>query len=131
MPLEGYGEAAAGVPVYVYNNRRIESVVPSSDPSGQTVVVESNSESGPVLADHSSTIYLHACSPPVVYEHEKPEEIEGPCGIRFIVGYHVRHHSGGTNWSFLDGHVKWLTPEQLAELSCSNPPLRIGLFANP
>jgi prepilin-type processing-associated H-X9-DG protein len=33
------------------------------------------------------------------------------------------HHSGGTNWLFLDAHVKWMTNQQVADLDCGNPPL--------
>ena len=31
-------------------------------------------------------------------------------------------HSGGGNYSYVDGHVKWLTPEQAAEAECLNGP---------
>jgi len=31
-------------------------------------------------------------------------------------------HSGGGNYSYVDGHVKWLTPEQAAEVECLNGP---------
>lgn len=29
-------------------------------------------------------------------------------------------HSGGGNYSYVDGHVKWLTPQQAAEVECLN-----------
>jgi len=32
-------------------------------------------------------------------------------------------HSGGGNYSYLDGHVKWLTPDEAGEVECSNGPL--------
>ena len=32
-------------------------------------------------------------------------------------------HSGGGNWSYADGHVKWLTPEDAGEVECLNGPL--------
>lgn len=32
-------------------------------------------------------------------------------------------HSGGGNYSYADGHVKWLTPEQAGEIECANGPL--------
>jgi prepilin-type N-terminal cleavage/methylation domain-containing protein/prepilin-type processing-associated H-X9-DG protein len=32
-------------------------------------------------------------------------------------------HSGAGNYSFVDGHVKWLTPEGAAETDCLNGPL--------
>jgi len=31
-------------------------------------------------------------------------------------------HSGGGNYSYVDSHVKWLTPEQAAEVECLNGP---------
>jgi len=32
-------------------------------------------------------------------------------------------HFGGTNVSFLDGHIRWLKLGALAEIDCSNPPV--------
>ena len=32
-------------------------------------------------------------------------------------------HSGAGNYSYLDGHVKWLTPEEAGEIECANGPL--------
>ncbi len=32
-------------------------------------------------------------------------------------------HSGAGNYSFVDGHVKWLTPEEAGEFECLNGPL--------
>ena len=32
-------------------------------------------------------------------------------------------HSGGGNYSYVDGHVKWRTPEEAGEVECSNGPL--------
>ena len=32
-------------------------------------------------------------------------------------------HSGAGNHSFIDGHVKWLTPEEAGEVECLNGPL--------
>ncbi len=31
-------------------------------------------------------------------------------------------HSGGGDYSYLDGHVKWLTPEEAGEVDCANAP---------
>lgn len=31
-------------------------------------------------------------------------------------------HFGGSNVSFVDGHVKWFTPQQLGEFECANDP---------
>lgn len=32
-------------------------------------------------------------------------------------------HSGAGNYSYIDGHVKWLTPEEAGETECANGPL--------
>ena len=32
-------------------------------------------------------------------------------------------HSGAGNYSYVDGHVKWLTPEEAGEIDCANGPL--------
>ena len=32
-------------------------------------------------------------------------------------------HSGAGNYSYVDGHVKWLTPEEAGEVECLNGPL--------
>ena len=32
-------------------------------------------------------------------------------------------HSGAGNYSYVDGHVKWLTPEEAGEIECTNGPL--------
>lgn len=47
---------------------------------------------------------------------------DSSCGRK--IGLNIgEHHSGGTNWSFVDGHVKWMTSQQVADLDCGNPPL--------
>jgi prepilin-type processing-associated H-X9-DG protein/prepilin-type N-terminal cleavage/methylation domain-containing protein len=64
-----------------------------------------------------STIFLNVCRDVALHETDS-----GSCG-RSLGFNGIRHHSGGTNWSFVDGHVKWLTPGQLMEIECANPPL--------
>ena len=80
------------------------------------------SEAAPPLM-YASTIYLNVCQPEFGVENgvDGMEDFSTSCGRVMRIVRESRHHSGGTNWSFLDGHVKWLTPEQLAELSCANP----------
>ena len=34
-------------------------------------------------------------------------------------------HSGAGNYSYIDGHVKWLTPEEAGEIECTNGPLPV------
>jgi prepilin-type N-terminal cleavage/methylation domain-containing protein/prepilin-type processing-associated H-X9-DG protein len=68
------------------------------------------------------------------YDPEGPGEIvnvgrvaqpsSNSCGRLFVGG---TLHSDGANYSFLDGHVKWLTPEQMGEIECQNPPLTLPL----
>jgi len=36
-------------------------------------------------------------------------------------------HSGAGNYSYIDGHVKWLTPEEAGEVQCLNGPLPASL----
>lgn len=35
-------------------------------------------------------------------------------------------HSGGANYSFVDGHVKWLTPASIAVIDCQLPAVKNG-----
>jgi prepilin-type processing-associated H-X9-DG protein len=44
------------------------------------------------------------------------------CGREFV-GSTI--HSGAGNYSYLDGHVKWLTPEESGEIECANGPLPV------
>ena len=47
-------------------------------------------------------------------------EVTPSCGRHFRG---ITLHSGGGNYSYLDGHVKWLTPEEAGEVECLNGPL--------
>lgn len=40
-------------------------------------------------------------------------------------------HSGGGNYSYLDGHVRWLTPEAAGEIDCANAPTHRFVPAPP
>ena len=42
------------------------------------------------------------------------------CGREFVGSI---LHSGAGNYSYVDGHVKWLTPEEAGEIECANGPL--------
>ena len=42
------------------------------------------------------------------------------CGVGFVGS---TLHSGGGNHSYIDDHVKWLTPEAAGEIECLNGPL--------
>ena len=47
-------------------------------------------------------------------------EVTSSCGRRFSGNI---LHSGGGNYSYVDSHVKWLTPEEAGEVECLNGPL--------
>lgn len=51
------------------------------------------------------------------YHYLRP--VNTSCG-RVFIGSTM--HAGGGNYSFLDGHVRWLTPEAMGEVECSNGP---------
>ena len=53
-----------------------------------------------------------------VYHNER--EITSSCGRLFDGS---SQHSGAGNYSYSDGHVKWLTPGEAAEIECANGPL--------
>ncbi len=111
---------------YGYGSRRLQHFALTKND------FEGLHESTPNLSDFTSTIFLNVCAQPSQYEDDFiTENIPTSCGRVIELGSNLRHHSGGTNWSFLDGHVKWLTPEQTAELSCANPLDHIGPTTNP
>ena len=71
----------------------------------------------------SSQIWLNVCAEPFVgTDNHISVEVNSSCGRTLHFGSPTDHLSG-TNWSFLDGHVKWMTLQQLADLDCGNPPL--------
>ncbi len=57
-----------------------------------------------------------------VYHNER--EVKTSCGRSFDES---TLHSGGGNYSFVDGHAKWLTPEAMGEIECLNGPLPFPL----
>lgn len=48
------------------------------------------------------------------------DKLVSTCGRKF--SWHTMH-SGGANYSFIDGHIKWLTPQQMSKIECLNGPL--------
>jgi prepilin-type N-terminal cleavage/methylation domain-containing protein/prepilin-type processing-associated H-X9-DG protein len=46
-----------------------------------------------------------------------PFSVTSSCGTKLV--YWPTLHSGGGNYAFLDGHIKWLTPQVVSELECS------------
>ena len=47
-------------------------------------------------------------------------QVTTSCGRNFLGN---TLHSGAGNYSYVDGHVKWLTPEEAGEIECANGPL--------
>ena len=48
---------------------------------------------------------------------------DGPKSLCGQGGGGATIHSGAGNYSYIDGHVKWLTPEAAGEIECLNSPL--------
>jgi prepilin-type processing-associated H-X9-DG protein len=46
-----------------------------------------------------------------------PESLTPSCGASIAP---TTMHSGGANYSFADGHVKWMTPSQMGEMKCAD-----------
>ena len=53
-----------------------------------------------------------------IYRYGRP--VSTSCGRDFLGS---TLHSGAGNYSYVDGHVKWLTPEEAGEIECANGPL--------
>jgi prepilin-type processing-associated H-X9-DG protein/prepilin-type N-terminal cleavage/methylation domain-containing protein len=100
---------------YSYNGRRLNTFIPKRPKA----TVYGTHEAG--LPD-AATTWLNVDSgfitPDGVYHHLR-EVSETSCGRRFTGS---TLHAGGGNYSFLDGHVKWLTPEAMGEVECRNGP---------
>lgn len=70
----------------------------------------------------SSQTWLNFCAMPDTSETHEGVDVSSSCGRTLHLPLPT-DHLGGTNCSFLDGHVKWMTLSQLADLDCSNPHL--------
>jgi prepilin-type N-terminal cleavage/methylation domain-containing protein/prepilin-type processing-associated H-X9-DG protein len=79
------------------------------DPNGHSVLGRNEA----TLVDATTAISLFE-----LIEDASTVEIESTCGIA-KVGV---SHFGGANYAFVDGHVKWLTSVQFAQLFCSGLP---------
>lgn len=105
--------------VYKYNTLRLNRPEYITRTLSDWVVA---AESRSSLSNHATTIYLNVCDPYPKYEDgNKIVTVQTSCGRVMGLGKNLEQHSNGTNWSFLDGHVKWMTPQQLGEISCANP----------
>lgn len=104
---------------YSYNWMRLNHINWSSDKNPLKNEIEGSYEA---TALSVSTIWLNTDN---TWQSEGEDVtdgviIKGSCGRGAIAG---NLHNGGANYSFLDGHVKWLTPEQWIEIECQNGPL--------
>ena len=62
---------------------------------------------------NTSTTFMNADEPQEGYSAEGSSS----CGDTLLA---PNLHSGGGNFSFVDGHVKWLTPDGISEMECSS-----------
>ena len=103
---------------YDYFYARLNTVLPPSAWPHRLVGTHESSLSTP------ATIYLNSDATWVSnvdgkYQNGRPVP-RTSCG-RSWAGSTL--HSDGGNWSYADGHVKWLTPEEAGEVECLNGPL--------
>ena len=100
---------------YIYNIHRLV-VFPPPYPS-KHIHGTTNS-----LLSMPATIWLNADAPSSGSggHHFYQEVPKTSCGRSFIGS---TLHSGCGNYSYVDGHVKWLTPEEAGEVECLNGPL--------
>jgi prepilin-type processing-associated H-X9-DG protein/prepilin-type N-terminal cleavage/methylation domain-containing protein len=99
---------------YGYNHRRLNEYWLINGTSGKRRGVGKhevgvpNTATIPLIFDTSYGDELHHMT-----------EVTGTCGTKF---YWSTRHSGGANYAFLDGHVKWYSPHDVTEVECSNGP---------
>lgn len=106
----------AGGEDYSYNGTRLNTFAPGK----RRLNVRGTHEAA---LPQSATIWLNVDSgystPDGVFHDLR--EVKTSCGRRFFGS--TRHGGNGGNYSFLDGHVRWLTPEAMGEIECRNDPL--------
>ncbi len=106
---------------YQYNSFRLNRAIanPEPFPSIPTTLIGRNETSVPEV----TTIWLQSDMGHDWNDNDGFVAVRSSCtdeiGRIGILG--VNLHSGGGNYSFLDGHVKWLTPQALGETECRNP----------
>ncbi len=91
-----------------------------------SVVPKVNSGKPDAALPNSATTWMNtdAVVTPMTASGPGPAEgaqtVPSPCGGPAFTGSVL--HSGGANYSFLDGHAKWLTPQGIARVTCENGP---------
>ena len=101
---------------YTYNLARLVTFRPVAP----TIAISGTHESG--LAT-PSTIWLNVDTYWTDINGANPHYARGiatSCGRRFDGS---TLHSGAGNYSYVDGHVEWLAPEEAGEIECANGPL--------
>ena len=101
---------------YTYDNPRLSIFLPPYP----TKNVQGTHESMLVTP---STIWLNVDGSSVTSDGVWHDGREGPKSSCGRSGGGSTLHSGAGNYSFVDGHVKWLTPEEAGEVECANGPL--------
>ncbi len=103
---------------YDYFYARLNTVLPPVDGLSHLIGAHENSLATP------ATIYLNSDA---TWESNVDGKYhDGRLVLRTSCGHSWAGstlHSGGGNWSYADGHVKWLTPEEAGEVECLNGPL--------
>lgn len=99
--------------IYAYNSRQLNDIIwsPNRNPRFNQIVGSHESKilTPATVALNFDTWAQHANS------IENGATIETSCGPHSVATL----HSGGANYSYLDGHVKWLSQSQQAEAICA------------
>jgi prepilin-type N-terminal cleavage/methylation domain-containing protein/prepilin-type processing-associated H-X9-DG protein len=109
---------------YEFNIRRLNAMDATPPP---TVISRHESK----VNAYASSIWLNYCLQGAFHPNgtSRMDAVASSCGrTEYFPALHP--HTGGTNYSYLDGHVKWLTNQQMAEMECQNPPNNKSLTDN-
>lgn len=101
---------------YTYNHQRLNTLIPRLPKA-------LNSGTHEAVLPNTATIWMNVDSGYMTGDgtlHDQREVTATSCGRSF---FGSTLHSGGGNYSFVDGHVTWLLPEAIAELECKNGPI--------
>ncbi|RYD79985.1 MAG: hypothetical protein EOP84_12430 [Verrucomicrobiaceae bacterium] len=102
--------------IYSYNWRQLNDIIwsPNKNPKYNQIV---GSHESRILAP--STVALNFDMwVQGTNSIQNGTSIDNACGPHIVATL----HSGGANYSYIDGHVKWLSQAQQAEALCGQPP---------